>query len=130
MAVYLDTSAASKLVVRETETPALRRWIRNRTDEVVSSDIMRTELTRATRRVAPGALAQARAVLESVTLIDVSSSILERAALLEPLAMRSLDAIHLATAVDLGDDIDVIVTYDHRLSEAARTLGFVVAAPH
>jgi predicted nucleic acid-binding protein len=75
-------------------------------------------------------MTQARAVLESITLIDVSSSILERAALLEPLAMRSLDAIQLATAVDLGDDIDVIVTYDHHLAEAARTLGFVVAAPH
>ena len=129
MAVYLDTSAASKLVVREAETTALRRWLRQRNDEVVASDIMRTELVRATRRVAPGAVAQARAVLDAVTLIGVSTTILERAALLEPTTMRSLDSVHLATALDLGDELDVMVTYDHRLAEAAQASGLVVVAP-
>lgn len=129
MVVYLDTSAAAKLVVREAETTALRRWLRSRTDAVVASDIMRTELLRATRRVAPHAVTQARAVLDSVALIGVSSSILDRAALLEPATIRSLDAVHLATALDLGDDLDVVVAYDHRLAEAARALGLTVAAP-
>ena len=129
MAAYLDTSAASKLVIREAETTALRRWLRQRSDEVVASDIMRTELVRATRRVAPGAVAQARAVLDAVTLIGVSTTILERAALLEPTTMRSLDSVHLATALDLGDELDVMVTYDHRLAEAAQASGLVVVAP-
>ena len=67
---------------------------------------MRTELIRATRRAAPSAVTQARAVLESVTLLHVTTSILERAALLEPPTLRSLDAIHIATALELGDDLD------------------------
>lgn len=129
MAVYLDTSAASKLVVREVETSALRRWLRNSSGDVVASDIMRTELVRATRRVVPAAVVQARAVLDAVTLVAVSSSILDRAALLEPMTLRSLDAIHLATVLDLGDDVDAIVTYDHRLAEAALSLGVEVVAP-
>lgn len=129
MAVYLDTSAASKLVVGEVETSALRRWLRNSSGDVVASDIMRTELVRATRRVVPAAVVQARAVLDAVTLLAVSSSILDRAALLEPMTLRSLDAIHLATVLDLGDDVDAIVTYDHRLAEAALSLGVEVVAP-
>ena len=100
MAVYLDTSAASKLVVREPETTAPRRWLRGRTDDIVASDLMRTELNCATRRAAPTAVAQARAVLDSVTLLHVTGSILERAALLQPPTLRSLDSIHLAAALD------------------------------
>jgi predicted nucleic acid-binding protein len=68
-------------------------------------------------------------VLDSVTLISVSTTILERAALLEPTTMRSLDSVHLATALDLGDELDVMVTYDHRLAEAAQASGLVVVAP-
>lgn len=128
MAHYLDTSALTKLVVAEAESTALRAWLR--TDrEPVSCDLARTELLRAVRRSAPDRLLQARAVLDSLTLIEVTTSIFEQASRLDPTALRSLDAIHLAAAFDLGDDLDSMVTYDDRLAEAANLNGIPVTAP-
>lgn len=72
---------------------------------------------------------RARSVLDSITLLRVSTETFERAAELEPFALRSLDAIHLAAAVALGDELDGIVTYDDRLSEAATLHGLTVVAP-
>ena len=71
MAYYLDTSAAVKLVVAERDTAALIAWIADREDDVVSSDLLRTELLRATRRGAPHAMPRARAVLDSLTLLTL-----------------------------------------------------------
>jgi predicted nucleic acid-binding protein len=128
VAHYLDTSALTKLVVAEAESTALRAWLR--TDrEPVSCDLARTELLRAVRRSAPDRLLQARAVLDSLTLIEVTTSIFEQASRLDPTALRSLDAIHLAAAFDLGDDLDSMVTYDDRLAEAANLNGIPVTAP-
>lgn len=129
MAFYLDTSAAVKLVISERGSRAMSAWAGDHADEVVSSDLLRTELLRATRRGAPEQMPRARAVLESITLISVSSQTFEHAAELGPLALRSLDAIHLAAALELGDELDGIVTYDDRLSEAATLLGVTVIAP-
>ncbi len=128
MAHYLDTSALTKLVVAEAESKALRAWLRTGR-EPVACDLVRTELIRAVRRSAPGRLVQARAVLDSLTLIQVTSSIFEQAGRLEPPGLRSLDAIHLAAALDLGDDLDGVVTYDERLAEAASLNGISVTAP-
>lgn len=128
MVHYLDTSALTKLVVAEAESKALRAWLK--TDrEPVTCDLARTELIRAVRRSAPDRLLHARAVLDSLTLIDVTTSIFEQASRLEPPALRSLDAIHLAAALDLGDDLDSMVTYDDRLAEAANLNGIPVTAP-
>jgi len=125
---YLDTSALTKLVVAEAESKALRAWLT--TDrEPVACDLARTELIRAVRRSAPDRLLHARAVLDSLTLIDVTTSIFEQASRLDPPALRSLDAIHLAAALDLGDDLDSMVTYDDRLAEAANLNGVPVTAP-
>ncbi len=129
MAWYLDTSAAAKLVVAETETSALRAWIADTREPVVSCDLLRTELLRAVRRVAPDRMTRARAVLESVTLLTVATAMFERAAFLEPVGLRSLDALHVAAALDLGDDLDGIITYDDRLREGASTLGITVVTP-
>jgi predicted nucleic acid-binding protein len=129
MAWYLDTSAAAKLVVAETETPALLAWIDHTSDPVVACDLLRTELLRAVRRVAPDRTTRARAVLDSVTLLTLATSMFERAAFLDPVGLRILDALHLAAALDLGDDLDGIVTYDARLREAASALGMTVVAP-
>ena len=129
MAVYLDTSALAKLVVRERETGSLRRWLGRRSDAMATSELARTELLRATRRVAPDRMTQARAVLEVVDLIRVSTEICESAAMIEPTARRSLDAIHLASALALGDDLDFVVAYDERLLDAAVPLGLRTASP-
>ena len=129
MGFYLDTSAAAKLVVAEPESPALLSWARDHDGELVSSDLCRTELLRATRRAAPGRMVQARAVLDSLTLLGLPASMFERAGLLDPVTLRSLDAIHLACAVELGDELDGFVTYDDRLATAARALAMPVVAP-
>jgi hypothetical protein len=128
VAHYLDTSAAVKLVVKEPETAALRRWLRSH-DELVSSDITRTELLRVTRLHAPQRVAAARAVLDALHLLAITTDVCERAALLEPRQLRSLDALHLASALQLGDDLDGIVTYDRRLADAASDLAIPVVAP-
>ncbi len=129
MAYYLDTSAAVKLVVAEAGSQALRRWLAKATEPIVSSDLLRTELLRATRRAAPDEVGQARAVLDSLVLLTISTPLFERAATLEPDLLRSLDALHLAAALDLGDDLDGIITYDDRLAAAAAALGIAVVAP-
>lgn len=129
MAYYLDTSAAVKLVVREAGSAALRRWLVAATEPIVSSDLLRTELLRATRRGAPTRVQQARGVLDSVILTTLSTAVCERAGTLEPDLLRSLDALHLAAALDLGDDLDGMITYDDRLALAASALGIAVIAP-
>ncbi|MFV9671963.1 MAG: type II toxin-antitoxin system VapC family toxin [Acidimicrobiia bacterium] len=126
---YLDTSAAVKLVVAERGSAALRRWLAGRDGQIVSSDLLRTELLRTTRRAAPEQMVQARAVLDSVILLKLSTAVCERAAVLESDLLRSLDALHLAAALEIGDDLEALVTYDQRLAEGAEALGIRVVAP-
>jgi predicted nucleic acid-binding protein len=129
MAFYLDTSAVAKLVVREDETVALARWLRRHELEVVSSDLARTELLRLARRAAPQAVGRARLVLDSLTVLTLPTETFERAAVVEPPELRSLDALHLAGALQLGDSLEGIVSYDERLRHAATVLGIPVIAP-
>ena len=129
MVHYVDTSALTKLVVAEAESAALRRWLTRHVDTAVSSDLTRTELLRAVRRAAPDRMVQARAVLDTVTLLHASTEVFEAAALLDPPTLRTLDAVHLASALTLGDELDGLVAYDDRLAAAATTLGIRVIAP-
>ena len=129
MADYLDTSALVKLVVAEAETEALLVWLAGRTGEATSSDLARTELLRVVRRVAPDRLERARRVLDSLTLLALPTEAFEEASHLAPPTMRSLDALHLAAALRLGDDLDAIVTYDDRLADAARLNGALSVGP-
>jgi predicted nucleic acid-binding protein len=126
---YIDTSAMVKLVVNEPETPALRRWLDGRDPGQVSSDLARTELLRAVRKVIPERMALAQQLLEAVTLIRLTSELLEEAGRIDPVGLRSLDAIHLAAALDLGDEVQSFVTYDNRLAAAAARNGLHVSAP-
>ena len=130
MALYFDTSALVKLVVAEPETTAVRNAVRVSTAEPVSSDLTRTELLRTVRRGAPDRLVSAREVLESLTLVPVTTEVCEAAGRLEPRTLRALDALHLASALGLGDDLEAVVTYDHRLADACRANGVAVLAPH
>lgn len=129
MAFYVDTSALAKLVVAESETAALRSWMADAGLELVASDLVRTELIRAVRRAVPDRVLLAQQVLDSVTLIEVTTAIFAEAGRLDPPEMRSLDAVHLAVALDLGDDLDGLVTYDDRLAAAATTNGVTVVGP-
>ena len=129
MAFYLDTSALAKLVVAEPETDALRAWLAADDRNPVSCDLARTELMRAVRRLAPDRVITTRAVLDAVTLFQLPTATFEEAGRLEPHLMRSLDAIHLASALSLGDDLDGLVTYDDRLADAAKANGVSVVAP-
>ena len=126
---YLDTSAAVKLVVVERGSKALGDWLSTRDGQIASSDLLRTELLRATRRAAPEQMVQARAVLDSLILVTMSTSVFERAAMLEPGVLRSLDALHVAAALEFGDELEGIVTYDHRQVSGCQALGIRVVAP-
>lgn len=129
MAFYADTSALVKFVIAEAETPKLQGWISEVSPVLVSSDLTRTELLRAVRRTAPDQTVRARAVLDSLILITPSPATFESAAFLDPSILRSLDALHLATALELGDDLEGFVCYDQRLAEAAIAHGMTVVAP-
>lgn len=129
MPYYLDTSALVKLVVAESETDALRAWLTEADRGPVSCDLARTELTRVVSRIAPDRMDLARMVLEALTLLGVTTDIFERAGWLRPPSLRSLDAVHLAAALSLGDDLEGIVTYDDRLADAGHALGIPVIAP-
>lgn len=129
MADYLDTSALVKLVVAEAETEVLLAWLAGRSGQPTSSDLARTELLRVVRRVAPDRLERARRVLDSVALIALSTETFEEASRLAPATMRPLDALHLAAALRLGDDLDAVVTYDDRLADAVRLNGASAVRP-
>jgi predicted nucleic acid-binding protein len=84
---------------------------------------------RALRRSTPDRLVRAREVLDSLILLGVTTSTFDAAGRLDPLVLRTLDAVHLAAALDLGDDLEAIVTYDGRLAEAAGANGIATVAP-
>jgi uncharacterized protein len=126
---YLDTSAAVKLLMSERESPALRRWLRRRPGRA-SAALLKVELMRVVRRAeVPRLIAEARKLLTGVHLIRLDDALLERAADLNPLELRSLDSIHLAAATSLGDDLAAVVSYDDRMLAAATSLGLPIASP-
>ena len=91
--------------------------------------MLRAEALRAVRHGGPDVLALTRSALRAVDLIAVTDGILDAAGTLESRVLRTLDAIHLATAIALGDDLEVLVTYDTRMAEGARLLGLEAASP-
>ncbi|MGH2408540.1 MAG: type II toxin-antitoxin system VapC family toxin [Candidatus Limnocylindrales bacterium] len=129
-AVYLDSSAFVKLVVEEPESAAIRAALADRPTRRVSSMLLRTEALRSIRRLGPEALAAVREGLRRIDLIGMDDRILDAAGTLEPQVLRTLDAIHLATAMAVGDDLVAIVTYDARMIEGARLLGLPTTSPH
>lgn len=128
MATYVDSSAIVKLAVREPESLALRRYLRRR-QPLVSSALARTEVLRALLPAGDEAMSRGRAVLQRIDLVRVNDRILNAAGVLRPRELRSLDAIHLATAQELGDDVRALVTYDDRMVGAARQLGYRIVQP-
>ncbi len=131
MKLYLDSSALVKLVQRETESAALRRFLRrHRTDGRVTSALARVEVVRAVAAGGPSAISHARRQLARVDEIQLDRDLLDDAATLSPATvLRSLDAIHLTAARSIGADLRTVVTYDQRMWAAAVTLGLAVDAP-
>jgi predicted nucleic acid-binding protein len=128
--VYLESSALAKLVLPEPESGALADFLRDwpaRTASVIA----RVELRRAVRReVRPRDVSsRAAAVLEDIALLPLDDETVERACALEPSALRTLDAIHLATALSIREALGGMVTYDRRLADAARRAGLTVWSP-
>jgi uncharacterized protein len=95
----------------------------------VASAIVEIEVVRAVRRAAPELTALAQNVVVQIAVVEPTEAIRERAALLEPATLRSLDALHLATALEIGDELDGLITYDARMSAVAHRFGLRVLAP-
>jgi predicted nucleic acid-binding protein len=128
--IYLDSAAIVKLVHAETESAALRAWLDERAETGwISSVLTEVESFRALARYAPAAAARLPAVLDQVDLIDVGSPVRILAQVVRPVTVRSLDAIHLGTALHVRQALTSFVTYDKPLLEAALAAGLPADAP-
>jgi predicted nucleic acid-binding protein len=129
---YLDASAIVKLATLEPETDALREQL-GRYDNRITSRIATVEVPRALARRGAESVAVGsepiREVLMNLQLVELDESIAAGAAELGPPGLRSLDAIHLASALAIGEELTALVTYDARLALAARAAGLIVMAP-
>ena len=124
---FLDTSALVKLVYQESESKALAKFVG--TDSFAISALSRTELRRVAVRLDAADVPRCDALLDSCFQVALTTDVLDRAGLLEPSTLRSLDAIQLACAKLLGADLDTFVAYDQRLIEAATVAGLTVSHP-
>lgn len=133
--IYLDTSAAMKLVRPEKYSTELSDWLRERrgSSAVLSSVLIEVELMRATRRSAPEQLDRAAEVLSGIGVVTLSPAVVTRATAYTDASLRSLDAIHLATAEHLVSvtraPLGAFVAYDGRLLAVAERVGLPVVAP-
>jgi predicted nucleic acid-binding protein len=129
--IYLDSSALLKLIFAEAESEALADWLGAGTPAgaLVSSELARVEVLRGCRRADPATLPAARSLLAGLDLIPISGDVVDHAAEIEGTLLRSLDAIHLASAAVVRTALATFVTYDHRLGEAAAAAGLAVTAP-
>lgn len=124
---YVDSSALVKLVLDEADAAAMRRWYVE-AERVVSSVIGLIETRRAVARKVD-APAHVNRILRTVTTLDLDGAIAAVASRAAPVGLRTLDAIHLATALAIGSELEAFVTYDDRLADAARAVGLPVVRP-
>lgn len=124
---YLDASAIVKLVVSEAESTAMNRWFIE-AQRVATSRVGLIETVRATSRT-PVDRGHRAYVLANLEVLELTAEIADRAANIDPAALRTLDAVHLASAIALGTDVEAFVTYDSRLAAAASAIGLPVIRP-
>ncbi len=129
MGHYIDSSALVKLVAREPESNALRAWLRDQPARQFISDLSSVEVTRALAVKGIDDRKTMDQVLSMFDCLRLRPMILEQARLLRPAELRTLDAIHLASAMSVGPDLEGVVTYDHRLIVAAANNGIPVSTP-
>lgn len=128
--IYLDTSAAAKLVHPEAESASLTAFLTEHIAmPLVSSALLYPELVRAVNRHKPELAARAIALLQRIMTVPLANDIVVNAATIGTPALRTLDALHLATAATIGSELQAFVTYDKRLADAATGIGLNVAAP-
>lgn len=126
--IYLDTSAALKLVRAEAESAAASGFVGERTD-LVSSTLLAVEARRGILRNDSAALPRVDIFLSRVDMIGISDAVLESAGRFPDPLLRSLDAIHLATALLVREELDVLLSYDDRLVAAAKAHDIPTASP-
>jgi uncharacterized protein with PIN domain len=127
---YADTSAVIKLLAEETHSRAFAAFYDAHADaEWVSSALLRIELSRAVTRARPALLPEARDLLLAFSTIAIDDDVVEGAINEPDRTLRSLHAIHLATARILGPDLDAVVSYDDRLIKAATDAGLATVSP-
>ena len=127
MSWYIDSSAIIKLIVAEKESPDLKSYI---SDGLLTSEIARVEVLRTVTMNAPDFVASARKVLGALNTVDINASILYMAEDFgSEISLRTLDAIHVATALSMRDVIDGVITYDKGMSKDAKALGLSVVSP-
>lgn len=129
MSIYLDTSALAKLMAAEDESEPLRAWLGDRRSvPLITNSIGAVELHRLAARVSQQASSAAVLLLARIDLLSLTQGALLTAAHLPPPEVRTLDALHIASAAELGD-LEALVTYDHRTHAAAAGYGLPVASP-
>ena len=128
--IYLDSAAVVKLVHAEPGSQALREWLGERAEVGWTSSVfVEVETSRALMRYAPEAVVRLPAVLDLIDVVDLDARVRILAQTVRPETVRSLDAVHLATALSIGSRLTAFVTYDKGLADAVRAAGLVVAAP-
>ena len=128
--IYLDSSALLKLLHDEAESAALADWLTARTGTpLVSSALAKVEVVRACRRINPVTLSEATALLAALDLIPLSGAVIDQAVDIGETTLRSVDAIHLASALSIQAELTAFVAYDHRLAQAASTTGLDLQVP-
>ncbi len=127
---YLDSSAIIKLIYEEDESTALEQWLRlSQSKSAVTSDLSLVEVLRTCKIKGASSIATARQLLSGIDIIPISKEIIEFASVLDPKELRSLDAIHLASALSIREELEFFVAYDKRLTTAASKAGLAVVAP-
>jgi uncharacterized protein len=131
--IYLDTSALTKLLIAEPETPELQTWLTAQSGQgeyTVTSALGRVELMRVVARYGePGQAERARYLLDGLDILPLAEPVIALAETIGPASLRSLDAIHLAAAAQIKRELTAFVTYDHRLLDGCRQVGLVTASP-
>ena len=131
--IYMDTSALTKLLISEPETPELRTWLTAQIDQgdsAATSALGRVELMRTVARYGnSGHSDRARYLLDGLDILPLTEPVITLAESIGPATLRSLDAIHLAAAAYFKQQLTTFVTYDHRLLEGCRNIGLTTASP-
>ena len=129
MTLYFDTSALAKLVVQEPESGFLRDWLRERPNvPIVTNVVGVVELQRLAARVSREAVSAADLLLGRIGRLELTVSSVALAGRLPPPEVRPLDALHIASAAGIAD-LQALVSYDHRMINAARAYGLPTAGP-
>lgn len=131
--IYMDTSALTKLLIAEAETPELREWLTAQIDQgenAATSSLGRVELMRTVARYGDiGQADRARYLLDGLDILPLTEPMMTLAESLGPATLRSLDAIHLAAAAYFEQELTAFVTYDRRLLDGCRDIGLTAASP-